>query len=242
MIAKKLVFISSVLLLSACSLAALRQPVSYDPQSFENNYDNMFSAAISAGAVMSYEVEYQDKEHGLLKMIHRVGNSTYRITVVFAQTNFRAQGEVENDLLNPFIASQVKKVEDAIIEASRSVSGSAPQAAGSAPGSVQPAANEENVKPVALDEAAINKAFAGQQVSPKAKTEKAGGGHSNNVMEAQRLLNQKGYNLGVPDGKIGPKTKQAIMSFQKSSNLAATGVLTQETMNKLREPSQSATK
>ncbi len=56
------------------------------------------------------------------------------------------------------------------------------------------------------------------------------------IIEAQRLLNKKGYNVGRPDGKIGPRTEEAIRSFQNSRSLEVTGTLTPQTIDKLREP------
>jgi hypothetical protein len=55
------------------------------------------------------------------------------------------------------------------------------------------------------------------------------------VAEAQRLLNERGYNAGIPDGKMGPQTRRAIMAFQKGTGLEQTGTLTPETVAKLRQ-------
>jgi len=41
--------------------------------------------------------------------------------------------------------------------------------------------------------------------------------------ELQALLNQRGYDLGEPDGVIGTKTKQAISDFQAKSGLTPDG-------------------
>ncbi len=43
------------------------------------------------------------------------------------------------------------------------------------------------------------------------------------VKQAQASLNQRGFNVGSPDGLIGPKTKQAIMEFQRSAGIPITG-------------------
>ncbi len=43
------------------------------------------------------------------------------------------------------------------------------------------------------------------------------------VREIQLLLSQQGYDPGPPDGKVGPKTRTAIQSFQKKKGLQATG-------------------
>lgn len=55
-------------------------------------------------------------------------------------------------------------------------------------------------------------------------------------MEAQELLGKKGHDVGAQDTKMGPKTWQACMDFQRSNQLECTGNLTPETMSKLREP------
>ncbi|MGI9363572.1 MAG: peptidoglycan-binding protein [Rhizobiaceae bacterium] len=43
------------------------------------------------------------------------------------------------------------------------------------------------------------------------------------IRDAQAQLNQRGFLVGEPDGLIGPKTKQAIMDFQKSAGIPITG-------------------
>lgn len=53
------------------------------------------------------------------------------------------------------------------------------------------------------------------------------------VMEAQRQLSSLGYEVGNTDGKLGPKTKQAIRKFQKDEGLQASGSLDQETLAQL---------
>jgi putative peptidoglycan binding protein len=53
------------------------------------------------------------------------------------------------------------------------------------------------------------------------------------VREAQEALREKGYDPGPIDGIAGMKTRQAIRSFQKESELAVTGTLTDQTMDKL---------
>jgi hypothetical protein len=52
------------------------------------------------------------------------------------------------------------------------------------------------------------------------------------VRSAQYLLNSQGYSLGV-DGSFGPKTKSAVIAFQKSRGLAADGVIGPNTWGKL---------
>jgi peptidoglycan hydrolase-like protein with peptidoglycan-binding domain len=53
------------------------------------------------------------------------------------------------------------------------------------------------------------------------------------VREAQQALREKGYDPGPVDGIAGMKTRQAIRSFQKEAELAVTGTLTDQTMDKL---------
>ena len=46
-------------------------------------------------------------------------------------------------------------------------------------------------------------------------------------------LNQKGFNVGEPDGVMGPKTRSALRDFQKKEGIKDTGRLDQDTMSKL---------
>ncbi|MGC4116199.1 MAG: M15 family metallopeptidase [Myxococcales bacterium] len=50
------------------------------------------------------------------------------------------------------------------------------------------------------------------------------GAHGASVTALQNLLRQKGYNL-VADGSFGPKTAQAVRSFQSAHHLAVDGVV-----------------
>ncbi|MCA0177402.1 MAG: peptidoglycan-binding protein [Proteobacteria bacterium] len=45
------------------------------------------------------------------------------------------------------------------------------------------------------------------------------------VRDAQARLNALGYNVGTPDGAAGPRTQNALRSFQQSRGLPATGRL-----------------
>jgi len=56
---------------------------------------------------------------------------------------------------------------------------------------------------------------------------------SSQIRQAQQALDQKGFNAGRADGKLGPETKQALQSFQQSQGLQVTGQLDQQTMAKL---------
>ena len=53
------------------------------------------------------------------------------------------------------------------------------------------------------------------------------------VMQTQTLLNELGYAVGKADGAIGPKTKNAIMNFQKNNNLSETGTVNSELIERL---------
>ena len=49
----------------------------------------------------------------------------------------------------------------------------------------------------------------------------------------QEILAQKGYNIGTPDGKLGPKTRSALREFQKENNLKQDGYPNKDTLLKL---------
>lgn len=50
------------------------------------------------------------------------------------------------------------------------------------------------------------------------------------IRQLQQALDQKGFKSGRAEGKLGPETKQALSSFQKSQNLQQTGEPDQQTM------------
>lgn len=58
-------------------------------------------------------------------------------------------------------------------------------------------------------------------------------GASMSPREAQERLNALGYNVGTPDGSIGPRTAAAIRSFQSSKGLKVTGQLDAATLDAL---------
>jgi hyperosmotically inducible protein len=49
----------------------------------------------------------------------------------------------------------------------------------------------------------------------------------------QQALKDKGFDPGVPDGVMGPKTIEALKAYQKSENLATTGTMDGDTGTKL---------
>lgn len=54
------------------------------------------------------------------------------------------------------------------------------------------------------------------------------------TLNAQKILNKLGFEVGTPDGYVGRKTWRAINNFQKSSELPANGVLNDATYRALR--------
>ncbi len=45
------------------------------------------------------------------------------------------------------------------------------------------------------------------------------------IKQAQALLNQRGFSVGEPDGLMGPKTKKAIIEFQRGAGIPVTGAV-----------------
>ncbi|HEX8698370.1 MAG TPA: peptidoglycan-binding protein, partial [Myxococcaceae bacterium] len=59
-------------------------------------------------------------------------------------------------------------------------------------------------------------------------------GHSGAPVTAlQKRLNQLGFNAGAADGQFGPKTTEAVKSFQRAKGLTADGVVGPKTWDKL---------
>ena len=116
--AKKISVLLAVLFLFSCA-QIVRNPVKFDQQTFINNYDKMYSAAINKGTQMAYRIDHQDKEYGLVKMSRKVRFSTYTITVKFGEDSFSVEGNIDTDLFNPFIGADAKVIEDAIKEAAK---------------------------------------------------------------------------------------------------------------------------
>lgn len=53
------------------------------------------------------------------------------------------------------------------------------------------------------------------------------------VLAIQRRLNALGYDAGVPDGFVGPKTRAAIASFQRNQNIAVNGTPSSELLERI---------
>jgi peptidoglycan hydrolase-like protein with peptidoglycan-binding domain len=58
-------------------------------------------------------------------------------------------------------------------------------------------------------------------------------GGQGNVKQVQEALKDKGFDPGPVDGIMGPKTQEALRSFQQSKNLKATGRVDAQTRKEL---------
>ena len=58
------------------------------------------------------------------------------------------------------------------------------------------------------------------------------------TLAVQVALDRAGFSPGEIDGRGGPKTRLALSAFQKSANLQASGVVTEETLAALRAPAE----
>ncbi len=54
------------------------------------------------------------------------------------------------------------------------------------------------------------------------------------VMEAQKALAERGYDVGAPDGLVGPRTTRAIFAYQRDHDLPRTGYVDDELLESLR--------
>jgi len=77
----------------------------------------------------------------------------------------------------------------------------------------------EKFKPVKIDDAA-NGIFRNVAW---AKSNDASGQKISQVRQAQTMLTELGYEIGGADGSVGPKTRAAIMSFERANSLPETG-------------------
>jgi len=75
---------------------------------------------------------------------------------------------------------------------------------------------------------------AGASISSGSEmTEKGVSANTMTKKQIQKALKNAGYYDGVVDGKIGPKTRTAIMEFQKNMELKADGIAGRNTKEKL---------
>jgi len=59
-----------------------------------------------------------------------------------------------------------------------------------------------------------------------------GGGATMSIEEIRQVqiaLNAQGFDIGEPDGKLGPKTRQALIMFQRQNGLQVTGQIDRQT-------------
>lgn len=61
------------------------------------------------------------------------------------------------------------------------------------------------------------------------------------VRVAQTVLNNKGFNCGPVDARFGPKTKLAVIAFQRARRLSPDGVIGPNTWAALSRPNQPPT-
>ncbi|MCC4243906.1 peptidoglycan-binding protein [Stappia indica] len=53
------------------------------------------------------------------------------------------------------------------------------------------------------------------------------------VMNAQKLLAERGFDPGTPDGQIGPRTREAVRAFQQANGLPVTGAISADLVKAL---------
>jgi peptidoglycan hydrolase-like protein with peptidoglycan-binding domain len=54
--------------------------------------------------------------------------------------------------------------------------------------------------------------------------------------ELQQQLARRGFDIGTPDGLLGPRTRIAIRNFQASVGLVADGFASSSVLARLRQP------
>jgi len=86
-------------------------------------------------------------------------------------------------------------------------------------------------KPAKIDEKA-NGIFNNLAWAPKTKPVKANQNIAQ-VKQVQTLLGQLGYDAGGSDGAVGPKTRSAIISFERANSLPETGRINAELVDRL---------
>jgi TolB-like protein len=60
------------------------------------------------------------------------------------------------------------------------------------------------------------------------------------IREAQKLLNDLGYDAGSADGKYGPRTAAAVKAFQRNKGISQSGMVTASLIELLREAKRQA--
>jgi localization factor PodJL len=101
---------------------------------------------------------------------------------------------------------------------------------------------KQELAPAALSQAEqALKAWTAKPASPEANevvmpaSEQADAGSSNKTLiaRAQTLLNKLGYDVGVPDGELGDRTRDGIKSFERRNGMTETGEVTVPLVTKL---------
>jgi peptidoglycan hydrolase-like protein with peptidoglycan-binding domain len=77
------------------------------------------------------------------------------------------------------------------------------------------------------------KPVAEKKTSAMRTRESPAGMSRDDIKQAQKSLNDKGFDVGPSDGVMGSRTRAGIRQFQKSENLPVTGRLDAETAGKL---------
>jgi putative peptidoglycan binding protein len=84
---------------------------------------------------------------------------------------------------------------------------------------------------------APNEARQAQSAGSQQNAGGAAGGAVNlsrdQIRQAQVILKQKGFDVGDLDGKLGPRTRKALMAYQQQQGLQATGQMDQQTVSAL---------
>jgi Putative peptidoglycan binding domain len=57
--------------------------------------------------------------------------------------------------------------------------------------------------------------------------------------QLQMALNQRGFNVGEPDGVLGPRTRAALIQFQQREGLQRTGQIDQQHLASTRADSRA---
>jgi len=81
----------------------------------------------------------------------------------------------------------------------------------------------------------LDKSRTSQSAVPKIKLPLAKDIKEFNISNVQTALKNAGFDPGVIDGKMGKKTKKAIVSFQKSQGLTPDGIIGNATWERLKE-------
>jgi localization factor PodJL len=74
---------------------------------------------------------------------------------------------------------------------------------------------------------------ANKVLEPQAWADASPATNASLVTRAQDLLNNLDYDVGVPDGLVGARTREAIKSFERKNGLEETGKVTIPLVTKL---------